>query len=74
MLNILKYICYTLFINQRVYLTRLDISRFKKGITSMFKIDERLPKESAKDYVVDNLYITLSTSILHRDSSLTLTR
>ena len=52
MLNILKYICYTLFINQRVYLTRLDISRFKKGITSMFKIDERLPKESAKDYVV----------------------
>ena len=49
MLNILKYICYTLFINQRVYLTRLDISRFKKGITSMFKIDERLPKESAKD-------------------------
>ena len=55
MLNILKYICYTLFINQRVYLTRLDISRFKKGITSMFKIDERLPKESAKDYVVRQL-------------------
>ena len=74
MLNILKYICYTLFINQRVYLTRLDISRFKKGITSMFKIDERLPKESAKDYVVRQLVYTLSTSILHRDSSLTLTR
>ena len=55
MLNILKYICYTLFINQRVSLTRLDISRFKKGITSMFKIDERLPKESAKDYVVRQL-------------------
>ena len=55
MLNILKYICYTLFINQRVYLTRLDISRFKKGITSMFKIDERLTKESAKDYVVRQL-------------------
>ena len=57
MLNILKYICYTLFINQRVYLTRLDISRFKKGIgTELIKTAHSLAggKNDIAVYLVAN--------------------